>query len=121
MTLVPSRLQPLNGSKSLFMRLFFLILMTALPIFLWAQRSGNPQKTFLSGKDFYNSGQYHMAAETFKGLTTYTNNYTEYATFYYGLSSYYNGQEEIAKNILLQLSRKYPGWNKSYGGTLLVR
>jgi hypothetical protein len=96
------------------MKSYFLILLTALPITLWAQRSGNPQKTYQSGKNFYNSGQYHMAAETFKSITTYSNSYTEYATFYYGLSSYYNGQEEIAKNILLQLSRKYPNWNKNY-------
>ena len=79
-----------------------------------AQRSGNPQKAYLSGKDFYNTGQYHMAMESFKSLSTYNNTFVEYATFYYGLSAYYNGQEEIAKNILLQLSRKYPNWDKRY-------
>jgi len=79
---------------------------------LFAQRSGNPQKTYLSGKDFYQSGQYRMAMESFKSLTTYNNSFAEYATFYYGLSAYHDGQTEIAKNILLQLSRKYPNWNQ---------
>ncbi|GJM30228.1 MAG: hypothetical protein DHS20C17_28630 [Cyclobacteriaceae bacterium] len=51
-----------------------------------------------------------MAAETFKQLTTYSNNFTEYATFFYALSSYYSGKTEIAKNILLQLTRKFPNW-----------
>ncbi len=79
---------------------------------LWAQRSGNPQKTYISGKDFYRSGQYRMAMESFKSLTTYNNTFTEYATFYYGLSAYYEGQTEIARNIFLQLARKYPNWDK---------
>ena len=93
------------------MRSFFSVLLLALPIFMWGQRPGNAQKTFLSGKDFYNSGQYHLAAETFKQLSTHSNTFTEYATFYYGLSSYYDGKSDIAKNILLQLTRKYPNWN----------
>lgn len=93
------------------MRSIFSVLLVALPIFLWAQRSSNPQKTFQSGKDFYHSGQYNMAAETFKQLTTYSNTYTEYATFYYALASYHDGKPDIAKNILLQLTRKYPNWS----------
>ncbi len=79
---------------------------------LWAQRSGNLQKTYTSGKDFYRSGRYRMAMESFKSLTTYNNTFAEYATFYYGLSAYYDGQLEIAKNIFLQLARKYPNWSK---------
>jgi len=55
-----------------------------------------------------------MAAETFKQLTTYSHTYTQYATFYYGLSSYYDGKQDIAKNILLQLIRKYPDWNNNH-------
>ena len=95
------------------MKSFFSVLLIAVPMLLCAQRSGNPQKTYLSSKDFYYSGQYRMAMESFKSLTTYSNTFTEYATFYYGLSAYYDGQIEIAKNILLQLTRKYPGWSKN--------
>jgi ABC-type branched-subunit amino acid transport system substrate-binding protein len=94
------------------MKLFFSVLLIIGPMLLFAQRSGNPQKTYLSGKDFYQSGQYRMAMESFKSLTTYHNSFAEYATFYYGLSAYHDGQTEIAKNILLQLSRKYPNWNQ---------
>lgn len=92
------------------MRSFFSVLLLTVPIFLWAQRSSNPQKVYLNGKDFYNSGQYHMAAETFKQLTTHSNSFTEYATFYYGLSTYFDNKSDIAKNVLLQLTRKYPNW-----------
>jgi ABC-type branched-subunit amino acid transport system substrate-binding protein len=55
-----------------------------------------------------------LAAETFKQLSTHSNPFTEYATFYYGLSSYYDGKSDIAKNILLQLTRKYSNWNNIY-------
>lgn len=95
------------------MKSFFSVLLLAMPFFLWGQRSGNPQKTYLSGKDFYNAQRYDMAAETFKQLTTYSNGFTEYSTFYYALSTYYDGKLEIAKNILLQLTRKYPNWDKN--------
>lgn len=95
------------------MRIFFSLFLMVLPLFLWAQRSGNPQRTYLSGKDFYNSGRYPLAAETFKSLTTFSNPYAEYASFYYGLSTYHQSQSEIAKNILLQLTRKYPDWSNN--------
>jgi len=95
------------------MKSFFSVLLLALPIFLYGQRSGNPQKTYLSGKDFYNTERFDMAAETFKQLTTYSNNFTEYATFYYALSTYYDQKPEIAKNILLQLTRKFPNWSNN--------
>ncbi len=92
------------------MKMFLSVLLIAVPLLLCAQRSGNPQKTYLTSKDFYYTGQYRMAMESFKSLTTYSNTFTEYATFYYGLSAYHDGQIEIAKNILLQLTRKYPNW-----------
>ena len=114
MTSVQNHLLLLSGSKIFFMKAIFSLVLITVPLLVCAQRSGNPQKAYLSGKDFYNTDQYHMAMESFKSLSTYNNTFVEYATFYYGLSAYYNGQEEIGKNILLQLSRKYPNWDKRH-------
>ena len=70
------------------------------------------QKSYLNGKEFFNRGQYNLAIEAFKPLTTYSNTFSEYATYFYALAAYRDGQVDIAKNILLQLLRKYPNWTR---------
>ncbi len=76
------------------------------------QGQSSDQKSYLNGKEFFNRGQYNLAIEAFKPLTTYSNTFSEYATFFYALSAYRDGQIDIAKNILLQLLRKYPNWTR---------
>lgn len=110
---VPNRQPQLNGSKFFTMRFFKIVLLFFMPLLGWSQNSSSVQKSYLNGKDLYNSGQYALAIQAFKPLTTYSNTFSEYATFFYGLSSYYDGQKDIAKNIFLQLTKKYPNWTKN--------
>ncbi len=93
-------------------KLLKFLLVLVIPLNLWSQSVNNPQRSYLHAKDLYNSGQYALALQAFKPLTTYSNDFAEYATYFYGLSAYYDGQQDIARNIFLQLIRKYPNWTK---------
>ncbi|MDH3710645.1 MAG: tetratricopeptide repeat protein [Cyclobacteriaceae bacterium] len=94
------------------MRTFLICLLLTLSVEAAVGQSSNPQKSYLNGKELYNKGQFALAIEAFKPLTTYSNAFSEYATYFYGLSAYHDGQNDIAKNIFLQLTRKYPNWAK---------
>lgn len=70
------------------------------------------QAKYKSGKQLYNQQRYEEAIEVLRPLTTYQNSFAKYATFYYALAADRSGQKEIGKNLLLQLIRKYPNWDK---------
>jgi len=70
------------------------------------------QKAYLNGRDLYNLGKYNLAMEAFKPLTGTPNPFAEYASFFYALSAYNNGNKELSKSMFMQIARKYQDWNK---------
>lgn len=52
--------------------------------------------------------------ESFKPLIAYDRNnpYAEYASFFYALSAYQQGYISVAKDMLLQIQKLYPGWDQ---------
>lgn len=77
-----------------------------------AQSSGSIQKSYRNGKELFNAEKYELAMQTFSPLTRPGSNnpFVEYASFFYALSAYHSDQKELAKNMLLQISQKYPNW-----------
>lgn len=69
---------------------------------------------FEMGKDLYKKGKYTPAMEIFKPLTSEQegNNFVEYAEYFYGLAAFKAGLLTDANSMLLQLTYKYPNWEK---------
>ncbi|WMJ75057.1 ABC transporter substrate-binding protein [Cytophagaceae bacterium ABcell3] len=69
---------------------------------------------YLHGKNLYEEGKYTLAMELLKPLTSPAdgNKYTEYAHYFYALSAFKSKQYDEARQMLLQLTTRYPNWNK---------
>ena len=90
--------------KRFFCALFFLTLTVQ------AQDQASLQRGYKNAKDLFTLGKYELAMEAFKPLTKQEsgNAFTEYATFYYALSAFKAGQENVARDMFLQLEQKHP-------------
>ncbi|CAN5445426.1 hypothetical protein BH23BAC1_BH23BAC1_06390 [soil metagenome] len=77
-----------------------------------AQNSGANQKTYRNAKNLFNAEKYELAMQAFSPITRPGSNnpFVEYASFFYALSAFHADQKDIAKNMLLQISQKYPNW-----------
>jgi outer membrane protein assembly factor BamD (BamD/ComL family) len=77
-----------------------------------AQSSNSNQKMYRNGKEYFEAENYELAMQTFSPLTRPGNNnpFVEYASFFYALSAYHADQKELARNMLLQISQKFPNW-----------
>lgn len=80
--------------------------------FLQAQVEYSQQ--YSNGKQLFRAGKYNLAMETFKPLIPYDQNnpFSEYASFYYALSAYYQGYRAVAKDQLKQIKTVHPKWDK---------
>ena len=72
----------------------------------------NAQEDYLKAKEFFNNGEYSFASEYFKKVARENGPLREYASFYFALSSYKNGQLGLARSMWLQMESKYPRWNR---------
>jgi tetratricopeptide (TPR) repeat protein len=72
------------------------------------------KQQYSMAKKLYADGKYNLAMETFKSLIPYSagNPYSEYASFYYGLSAYRQGFSAVAKDMFTQIKTLYPNWDK---------
>ena len=72
------------------------------------------QAMYQAGKTLFDEGKYALAMESMKSITEYQNEnpFIEYASFYFALSAHFLEQYAVAKNMFLQLERKYPNWEK---------
>ena len=70
------------------------------------------ESAYRNAKELYRLGKYELALEEFSKVTEKAagNPYYEYASFYYALAAYHSGSPSLAKNMLLQIETKYPGW-----------
>lgn len=69
---------------------------------------------YVNGKNFFMEGKYNLAMETFKQAIPYdaTNPYSEYASFYYSIAAYRQGYLSVAKDMLNQIKKLHPQWDK---------
>ena len=69
---------------------------------------------YQEGKEFLRLGRYKLAMQTLKPLISEFENNVDvrYASFYYAVAAWHNGDVIEAKNMFLQLKQKYPDWNK---------
>src|SRR6478752_2118392 len=72
------------------------------------------ESKFMSGRDLYNQGRYTAAMEVLLPITKDEpeNRFVEYAHYYYGLAAFKAGLFSEGKTILMQLSYRYPNWDK---------
>lgn len=69
---------------------------------------------FQEGKALFDGGQHALAVSKLAPLTSLDadNDMVRYASFYYAVSSYRSNDAATAKNMFLQISQRFPGWEK---------
>jgi hypothetical protein len=72
------------------------------------------KRQYKQAKDLFEEKKYNLAMEAFKPLIVYDQNnpYSEYASYFYALSSYEQGYQSIAKDMLIQIKKLYPNWKQ---------
>src|SRR5690554_6268072 len=72
------------------------------------------QSRYLAGKTYYKRGNYQPAMESFKPLLSEssTNQFVEYAHYFYALSAFKANKLDDARYVVKQLKLKYPSWDK---------
>ncbi|MFN6945093.1 MAG: tetratricopeptide repeat protein, partial [Cytophagaceae bacterium] len=96
---------------------FFLPLIVVLVLFVLtaqAQNVNEYEAKYKRGKELYEAGKYTLAMEVLKPLTSAAegNAYAEHAHYFYALSAFKGQQAKEARQILLQLTTRYPDWQK---------
>src|SRR5258706_15167867 len=74
----------------------------------------NFRHQYRDAMDYFEKGDYTRSMDGFKLLIEYDqdNPYSQYASYYYGLSATQLGFATVAKDILLQIRKLYPGWDQ---------
>jgi len=96
-------------------KLFFIGLAVCLTLNVNAQKASTQFKsTFKATKELLDQGKYGLAMQSFKSLLAKgeSNELVPFTQFYLGNAAYQNGDIEYAKNVFLELTIKYPDWNK---------
>jgi len=111
---VPSRL--LSGAIGIRMKM---LLKTCFIFILLLSSRANTQaqdfeRQYKIARDFFKEGQYNLAMTAFNPLVTYDkdNHYSEYASFYYAISAYKQNYPTVARDMLIQMKKLYPTWEK---------
>src|SRR6185295_1113609 len=89
----------------------FALILTVLATSSFAQ---NFRREYRDAKDYFEDGDYTHAMDGFKPLIAYDqeNPYSQYASYYYGLSAVKLGFATVAKDIFLQIRKLYPDWEQ---------
>lgn len=95
-------------------QIILILLLTGNTLMLSAQSQGTYKSSFENGKELMSLGRYSLAMQALKPLAIDIDGspYGKTAAFYYALSAYYDNQKALSKDMLLQLSSKYPEWTK---------
>ncbi|MEO1051613.1 MAG: ABC transporter substrate-binding protein [Bacteroidota bacterium] len=72
----------------------------------------NYQQQYLNAKALFKEGKYALAREAFKPVIQVDENnlFSQYASYYFALSSYHDGDKATAKNMLLQIRQLNSDW-----------
>ncbi len=91
-------------------------LLVCLFVFLahFAIGQANATTQYNNARALFKDGKYNLAMESFKPLIAYdqNNQYSEYASFYYALAAYRQGYNAVAKDMLNQIKKLYPKWDR---------
>jgi ABC-type branched-subunit amino acid transport system substrate-binding protein len=74
----------------------------------------NYQAKYLNGKELFRAGNFELAMEAFRPVTKQDpkNPFTAFASYYFALSAFNAGQEDVAENMFLQILQKHSDWNQ---------
>ncbi len=91
-----------------------LLFAAALALGSFAGNAQDFKRQYKNAKDFFKEGRYNLAMESFKVLMVYDKNnpYAEYASFYYAQSALKQNFSAVARDMLIQIKRLYPGWDQ---------
>jgi tetratricopeptide (TPR) repeat protein len=118
MTSAQNLLQPLNGNNKKMMKMFFRTFLTVTLSLSFAVASAQNESSYKSnfdnGKELLKLGRYGLAMQAFKPLTSSIegNPYNRIAAFYYAVAAFNDEQSQVAKDMFLQITSKYPDWEK---------
>ena len=72
------------------------------------------QSEYLSGKNYFRSGDYQRAQNHFKNLldSNENNPFNLYGSYFYALSAYETGNKERAMEVLENIKTTHPKWDK---------
>lgn len=104
-----------TGNERDMIRSRHLILAIAAWLMMLPLAHGQDYKQYyFNGKNFYREGKYNLAMESFKQAIPYDSNnpFSAYASFYFSLSAYHQGFFAVAKDMLLQVKKLHPNWDK---------
>lgn len=80
-----------------------------------AQNASEIVRKYENGKNLFEQKKYALAKEQLRQVMSQGNNpYEEYASFFYALAAYEDGDKSIAKNTLLKLQLQNEAWKNKY-------
>lgn len=81
---------------------------------LWAQSDINFRQQYNRAKALYEQGDYQQAIELFQPISRAerSNPFAPYASYFYAMSAFRQGDTELAKNMFRQIQSKYPRWRQ---------
>ena len=109
-TLENTILTVMNKTKT-----FFLTLLVALISGMAMSQPVSYKKDYDAAKANLDAGNFNVALSGFTKLLASDPAHpnSAYSSFFYGVSAYSLGQKEKAKDMFLQITRKYSSWDKS--------
>lgn len=81
---------------------------------VYGQKTDSFDADFNNGKELFNLKKYGLAMQAFKPLTSSVagNPYAKIASFYYAVSAYHDNQQQVAKDMFLQLANRNEDWER---------
>lgn len=115
----PNHQQPSNGSNQKAMnlhvtsfvlkRIYSFILIIMFPVLLIGQ---SVQEEYLEAKRLFSTKQYLSAKAAFSNLARSNTSFAPYASFYYGLSAFKSGDEQVAIDQWKQMLNQFPSFDQ---------
>lgn len=70
------------------------------------------KNSYTNGQRLFDMGEYELAMEAYKPAMekSGSNAYAPYASFYYAVSAYRSNYKPLARDMFLQILKKFPGW-----------
>lgn len=81
----------------------------------FAQVQVNYEQDYKNAKLLFQEGKYNLAMENFKKVIPYdkSNDYSQYASFYYAVAAFKQRYYSVSKDMLNQIKMLYPNWEKT--------
>lgn len=110
----PHLLISIFKSNGLVRLLKFALLCSLFSLLQTEINAQSEQSDYLKGKQYFSEGNYTFAMDYFRRIAGSNQDhlFTAYASFYYGLSAYLNGDIANAKAMWLQMDSKNKDWKQ---------